>query len=94
MPAILLALGSLLVQLARTYLPGIVGRVLLALGIGFATHAFAVGPMLALLQSYVSGMPAVLVQTFSAIGLDKVCTMLFSAYAARAASRLLLVKRG
>ena len=89
----LLALGSIIINLLRQYLPGILGRVLLAFGIGFAAHSFAVEPMLNLIQAQTGSLPAVLAQTFSAIGMDKVITMIFSAYAAKTASNLILSKR-
>ena len=94
MKAIIFALVGYLISALREYLPGIVGRILLALGIGLATQAIAMPAMLAFVQSKVDGMPEKIVGYFGALGMDVVCTLLFSALAARAAQRVLLKKIG
>lgn len=94
MPLIIGALISALINALRTYLPGIVGRVLLALGIGFATHTLAMPALLGMIQTRVSGLPAVLLQYFGALGIDVAITIILSALAARAAQKALLTKLG
>lgn len=94
MPLIIGALVSALINALRTYLPGIAGRVLLALGIGFATHTLAMPALLGMLQARAAGLPAVLLQYFGALGFDVAITIILSALAARAAQRALLTKLG
>lgn len=94
MPAILTAFGALLINLLRQYIPGMVGRVLLAFGIGLFTHQVALPALSAMLQTRVSAMPPVLVAYFYALGLDICFTIILSAYAARAAQRVILRKLG
>lgn len=94
MPLILSALGGLLISLLRQYLPGIIGRVLLALGIGFFTHKLAMPALLGMVQDMVSGMPARLVAYYAAFGLDVVMTILLSAYVGVRSQRVLLKKLG
>ncbi|WP_407351561.1 DUF2523 family protein [Luteimonas sp. R10] len=94
MPAIIGALVAALINALRQYLPGIVGRVLLALGIGFFTHTVAMPALLGIIQSKLFGLPGVLVAYFGALGLDVVCTIVISAAAAKATQRLLLRRIG
>lgn len=92
MPLILGALVSLLINALRQYLPGLVGRVLLAFGIGLFTHQVAMPAMLGLIQTKVASLPPVLFQYFGALGLDVVCTIWLSAFAAMASQKVLLRK--
>ena len=92
MPMIIGALVAALINAARMYLPGIVGRILLALGIGFVTHKLAMPALLGMLQGYVNQLPGVLRAYFGAIGLDVCATMIFSALAARMAQKTILKK--
>lgn len=94
MPLIIGALVSALFGAARTYLPGIVGRVLLTLGIGLAAHKLAVPALMGMVQTRVSGLPSVLLAYFGAFGLDVAITIILSALAARAAQKVLLTKLG
>lgn len=92
MPAIIGALVAALLTAARTYLPGIVGRVLLALGIGFATHQVAMPALVSMLSAQVGALPPLLRAYFGALGLDVVATMILSAHAANAVGRAFLTK--
>lgn len=92
MPAILGALGAMLIQLLRQYLPGILGRVLLAFGIGFTAHTIAMPALLAFIQTKVAGLPGVLASYFGASGFDVVCTMIISTAIAVRAQRVFLSK--
>jgi len=92
MQAIIGALVAALINALRMYLPGIVGRVLLALGIGFATHKLVIPALLGMLQEYVNQLPTVLRAYFGALGLDICATMIFSALAARMAQKTILRK--
>lgn len=92
MPMIIGALVAALANMLRQFLPGIVGRCLLVLGIGLTTHTVAMPALLALVQSKVSGMPAVFVAYFGALGIDVVVTMLLSTFLAVRAQRVFLSK--
>lgn len=94
MPAILGALGALIIQLLRQYLPGILGRVLLAFGIGFTAHKLAMPALMSFIQSKVSGMGSVLVAYFGGLGIDVVCTMIISTLIAVRTQKVFLSKIG
>lgn len=92
MPLIIGALVSALIGALRQWLPGIVGRLLLAFGIGMVTHKVAMPALLGYIQSRVSGMPAVMVAYFGACGIDVCITLILSALAAVRAQRVILSK--
>lgn len=92
MPAILGALGALIIQLLRQYMPGIVGRVLLAFGITLAASTIALPALENFIQSKVNGGPAVMVAYFYALGIDVAVTMILSTIAAVRAQRVFLSK--
>lgn len=92
MPLLIGALVAALMNALRAYLPGIVGRVLLALGIGFVTHTLAMPALLGMIQTRASGMPALLLAYFGACGFDVAITIILSALAARASQKVLLSK--
>ena len=92
MPAIIMALVTALVGAARQYLPGIVGRLLLALGIGLAADQLVLPTLNGMIQSQLSGMPSVVYAYAGALGIDKAATMILSALAARASQKVLLKK--
>lgn len=94
MPMIIGALVSMLLQGLRQYLPGIVGRVLLAFGIGLVTHEVALPPMKAFVASKVAGLGPVLVAYFDASGFGIAVTMILSAWAAARAQAAILSKLG
>ena len=94
MPAIVLALVGWLISALRQYLPGIVGRILLTLGIGLATHTLVMPGFRAIFESYVAQLPPVLYAYFGALGLDVVATIIFSALAARQTQKVLLKRVG
>lgn len=94
MPLILGALGALLMQMLRQYLPGILGRVLLAFGIGFVTHKLAMPALKAFIETKVSGLPALVVAYWGATGLSVATTMLLSCWLAVIAQKAFLAKLG
>lgn len=94
MPMIIGALISALISALRTYLPGIVGRVLIALGIGFATETIAMPALKGFIQSKLGGLPAVLVAYWDATGIGIMVTMILSAMLANRAQRAFLSKLG
>ncbi|QIK81672.1 DUF2523 domain-containing protein [Lysobacter sp. HDW10] len=92
MPAILFAAGALLLDLAKRYLPTLVGRLMLAMGIGLATNNLVLPQLKALVQAQVGGLPGIIVAYFGALGLDKAFTIILSALAANAAAKVFLKK--
>lgn len=86
------AIGGFLFNAARQYLPGIVGRVLTALGLGFFLNEVAVPSLLGMIQSQVGGLPGVMASYFGALGLDVCTTIILSAVAGRAAHKMVLGK--
>lgn len=94
MPAILGAIGALLIQLLRQYLPGLVGRVLLAFGIGLVTYNVALPALRGMLADRLNALPPVVEAYAGAVGIDVVAVMIFSALAANRAQRVLLSKLG
>jgi len=78
---ILLALGGLLLQLCAS----MVGRVLLALSLGFVTYTgfdFVVTSLLNQIKNAFAGMPADVVNFLAWCWVDKAIGMMFSAYTA------------
>jgi hypothetical protein len=94
MPAIIGALIAALFQALRQYLPGILGRVLLAFGIGFVTHTVAMPALISFVQSKVGSLPAVLAAYFGALGFDVAVTMILSAWIAARSQSVILSKLG
>jgi uncharacterized membrane protein len=92
MPLIIGALISALLQALRTYLPGLVGRVLLAFGIGLVTNEFAMPALKAYVQGKLSGLGSLGVAYWNATGIGVCVTMIISAILARASHRVLLKK--
>ena len=80
MPIVMALLGGLM-----SICGSLVGRVLLALGIGYVTYSgFDVGInwLLAQIKSNVSAMPAQIVAFLAFLWVDKAIAMVFSAYSA------------
>ncbi|TDB26200.1 DUF2523 domain-containing protein [Stenotrophomonas sp. ATCM1_4] len=94
MPQILGALVALLIGAAREYLPGIIGRVLLAFGIGAFTHEVALPALKAFVQSKLSALGAVGVAYWDATGAGIMVTMILSAIAAALSQKVVLSKLG
>ncbi|XQA67127.1 DUF2523 family protein [Xanthomonas sacchari] len=92
MPMIIGALVTMLIQALRQYLPGILGKVLLAFGIGFVTNEIAMPALKSFIQSKVSGMPTVFIAYWDATGLGIMVTMILSAILAAKSHRALLSK--
>ena len=94
MPAIVASIVGWLISALRQWLPGIVGRVMLALGIGLATHQIVVPSLLALVQARVAALPPSLVAYFGALDVEIVVTMILSAAASHKAQKVVLRKLG
>lgn len=94
MPAIIGALVALLIQGARQYLPGIVGRVLFAFGIGMTMHTIALPALKAFIASKISALTPIMAIYFEATGIGIMFTMILSAIIATVAQRAFLAKLG
>ncbi len=94
MPAIIGALVAALITGLRTYLPGIVGRILLTLGIGFTAYKIALPPLIAMASEYIDRLPIVARVYFGALGLDIALVMILSALVAVRAQRMVMTKLG
>ncbi|ASY88981.1 DUF2523 domain-containing protein [Xanthomonas citri pv. malvacearum] len=92
MPMIIGALIAALMQALRTYLPGIVGRVLLAFGIGLVTNEIAMPALKSVIQSKLAGAGPIIVAYWDATGLGIMVTMILSAILAVQSHRILLKK--
>ena len=90
MPLIIAAFWAALIPMLRTWLPSLVGRVLLAFGVGLAAHYVALPPLLALILSYMDGLPDFWVQMFGALWVDVVITMVLSCAIAQRVSKAFL----
>lgn len=92
MPALIGALVAALLQALRTYLPGLVGRVLLAFGIGMFTHSIAMPALKSYVASKLAGLGAVGVAYWDATGLGIMVTMILSAIVAAKSQKVVLSK--
>lgn len=94
MPQIIAALVALLFSALRQYLPGIIGRVLLAFGIGFVTHEVAMPALKSFVESKFSAIPPVFQAYWGATGIGVAVTMILSAWLATRAQAAILSKVG
>jgi hypothetical protein len=92
MPVIIGALVAAIVTALRTYLPGIIGRILLALGIGFAVKEIAIPSLIALVNTYLVALPPILMAYFGALKIDVCISLILSAFAAKATQKAMLAK--
>lgn len=92
MPQIIGALVALLFSAAREYLPGIVGRILLAFGIGMVTHKVALPAMKSFVSALLPAMGPIGMAYFEASGAGVAITLILSAYAAAVGQKVLLSK--
>ncbi|MEH6416208.1 DUF2523 family protein [Pseudomonas sp. CGJS7] len=94
MPLIIGALVSALLNALRTYLPGIVGRILLALGIGMAVKEVALPALIQIIHTKVMTLPPLFFAYFGALKIDIAITLILSAMAAKATQKAMLAKLG
>lgn len=92
MPMIIGALVSMLISALREYLPGIVGRILLAFGIGLFSHTVAMPALKSFVQSKLGALGGVGAAYFDATGLGIMITMILSAITAAKAQKVILGK--
>lgn len=90
MPAIIGALVAMLFQALRQYLPGILGRVLIAFGLTMAVNEVGLPALRSFVQGYMGGLPSVLLAYAGAIKFDVAITMILSTVVAVRAQRVVL----
>lgn len=94
MPAIVAWIIGGFWNLARKVLPGIVGRIMLALGLTVVTTTLVLPDVLAFVQSKLGGVGADVINALAFFNIDKVVTMMISAGVARTVSSAALGTRG
>jgi len=92
MPQIIGALVALLFSAARQYLPGIVGRLLAAFGIGLFTHKVAMPAMKSFISAQLPGLGSIGMAYFEASGTGAAITIILSAIAAALGQKVILSK--
>ncbi|MBL8642971.1 MAG: DUF2523 domain-containing protein [Rhodospirillaceae bacterium] len=93
MPALLAVLAAAFSRLIGSRAGHWIVSAALWLGISFASYQVVLDPAMALIQQYMSETGAEALAALAFLNVDKAVTMLFSAYAARLASRLVLRRR-
>jgi len=79
MPLIIGALVAAFIGALRIFLPGIVGRLLFTLGIGFVTHKFVMPAIVGFVSSYIGRLPPYVSAYVGALGIDVAFVMVVSA---------------
>lgn len=92
MPQIIGALVALLIGAAREYLPGIIGRLLAAFGIGLFTHKVALPAMKSFISALLPGLGSIGMAYFEASGAGAAITIILSAIAAALGQKVILSK--
>lgn len=76
----------------RALLPGIVGRVLMALGIGFTTYTVLLPSLLGYMRGFFDALDPAVLDVLGALRIDQAITLVFSAITARWGVRLMPVR--
>lgn len=92
MPQIIAALVAMLIGAAREYLPGIIGRLLGAFGIGLFTNKVALPAMKSFVNALLPGLGPIGMAYFEASGIGVAITLILSAIAAALGQKVLLSK--
>ncbi|GAA0709471.1 DUF2523 family protein [Dokdonella soli] len=90
MPVLIAALVGALWNLARAVLPGIVGKILITLGLTFATTKLVLPDLIAFLQSHMGGVSGDVLALLGYLNVDKAMVMIISAGVARTAGKAVL----
>ena len=93
MPALAIWIAALIGRVFASRLGMWVVSALAFLGLQFAVHRVAVQPMMEHILSVTSGLSAEAVQWMAFFNLDKYISIIVSAYAVSAGTRLLLQRR-
>jgi hypothetical protein len=94
MPAILAALGAILINLLRVWAASIIARVFVAFGVALAVHNFVLPDLYAFIAERFQSLPAFVHESAAASGIDIFITMVVSALVLKAASRVFLGRWG
>lgn len=94
MPALVAAIGAVLIQLLRVWALSILGRVLATIGLGIFAYTVAVPSLMDYVSEKFQGLPPFLKESAGAAGIDVFFTIIISAYAVKAVSRVFIGKSG
>jgi peptidoglycan/LPS O-acetylase OafA/YrhL len=89
---LLATFGAWLLRGLVAYVPVLLLKLFATFGLAWVTHKFVAAPLLSLIQSNLNGVPAFALQCIGAMGGDSAITIILSAYAISAASRMSLGK--
>lgn len=96
MPVLLAALGPLLAQVMRyvfmAHLAGFLIRLLTVFGVSLATNEYIVEPIMDLIHGNAQGVPADLAMWLSAFGIDRVISIMVTAYGIVELKRVFVTK--
>lgn len=87
-----LKIGQWIVYALGMSMSGLIGRALLALGIGYGTYNFVMPSFVAMVQGQLSGLPGTMIAVLGAAKVDVAVTIIFSAISVRMASRIFFRK--
>ena len=87
------AIGGAIMWALRIYAVSVIGRVFFTLGVGLFAYNYAVPEINSFIGSKFSALPDFVRQSVGAAGLDKLVTMIVSAYAVRTTARIMFGKR-
>lgn len=89
-PGLIAALVAALITALRIYLAAMLGRVLLAFGVGLYVYTAAVPDLVAWIAAQFSGLPPFVRESAAASGVDIFITMVLSALGVKLSSRVFL----
>lgn len=92
MPAIIAALGAVLIQLLRIWMVSIIGRVLLTIGVGIYAYKVGVPDLVDYVGARFMALPPFVRQSAGAMGIDKFVTLVLSALAVKITQRVFFGK--
>lgn len=87
------AIGAAATWALRIYAVSILGKILMTIGVGLFLYNFAVPEINSFIGAKFTALPEFLRHSVAASGIDKMITMIVSAYGVRAASRVFFGKR-
>jgi hypothetical protein len=92
MPALLAALGPLLITLLRVWMVSIIGRVLLTIGVGLFAYNVGVPELMGWVGAQFIALPPFVRESVAASGIDKFATMVLSALAVATVAKVFFGK--
>lgn len=90
----MVAIGKWIVAALAASMSGLIGRIFVAMGIGYGTYNFVMPSFVNMIQGQLSGLPGTILQVIAAAKVDVAVTIIFSAIAVRMASRVFFRRAG